>query len=148
MSWERHTAARTLAQEARNQPLAGQQAVAWTFRNRLADGRWGKSLASVCLWHAAYSGWWCPRGKPSYHDPNFAYACGLQDNDPLLLKLLDVVNAVMVAAQETDPSQGATHYFATSIAAPGWVTGDPEHGIPAATFTVQIGAHRFYKGVK
>lgn len=139
MTWELHTAARTLAQEARGEPVEGQRAVAWTFRNRLATGRWGKSLASVCLWHAQYSGWWCPRGKPSYHDPNFAYACGLQDDDPLLVKMLAVLNEVLAADQASDPTQSATHYFATSIPDPAWVA--------EGTFTVQIGKHKFYKGV-
>lgn len=39
----------------------------------------------------------------------------------------------------TDPTQGATNYFADSIAPPNWVDG--------ATFTVQIGHHKFYKNV-
>ncbi len=139
VTWQTEVAARTLAQEARGEPLEGQQAVAWTMRNRLETGRWGKSLSSVCLWHAQYSGWWCPRGKPSYHDPNFAYACGLVEDDPVLVKMRGVVNTVLAAPAESDPTQGATHYYATSIPEPDWVA--------RATFTVQIGHHRFFKGV-
>lgn len=142
MTWELMTAARTLAQEARNQPLEGQQAVAWTFRNRMMDGRWGKSIASVCLWRAAYSGWYSPRtvnGK-SYQDPNFAYVCGLADDDQVLLKMLDVLNGVLAADLAADITRGATHYYAISIAAPYWVEGAVECG--------QFGDQKFFRGVK
>lgn len=140
MSWERHTAARTMVMEARGEPLPGQEAIVWVLRHRLATGRWGKSLASVCLWHAQFSGWWCPRGAVPFHDPNFAYACGLQDDDPMVTKMLAILDGVLAADMASDPIQGATHYYATSISEPSWVAG--------AIFTVQIGRHRFYKGVK
>ncbi len=136
MTWQTEVAARTLAMEARGEPLEGQQAVAWTMRNRLETGRWGRNLASVCLWHAQFSGWWCPRGKPSYLDPNFAYACGLMEDDPLLVKMRNVVNSVLAAPAESDPTGGATHYYATSIPEPSWVA--------EMTFTVQIWRHKFY----
>ena len=141
MTWATQTAARTLAQEARGEPLEGQQAVAWVFRNRLETARWGHSLASVCLWRGQFSGWYVPS------DPNFAYACGLGDDDPVLVAMEAIVDEVMAADLSSDPTNQSTHYYATSIAAPAWVTGDAARGIPAATFTVQIGAHRFYKGV-
>lgn len=132
--------ARNIAMEARGEPVDGQQAVAWSMRNRLATGRWGASISSVCLWHAAYSGWWCPRGKPSYRDPNFAYATGLRDDDPVLVKMREILTGVMAADQASDITQGSTHYFSTSMSSPpDWVEG--------ATFTVQIGKHRFFKGV-
>lgn len=149
MTWATQTAARTLAQEARNQPVEGQRAVAWTFRNRIAAGKWGANLGQVCLWHGAYSGWWCPRGAPVYHDPNFAFACGLDDADALLVALEAIVAEVMAADPASDPTGGATHYYNPSaVPTPAWVTGDPSRGIPAAVFTVQIGAHRFYRGVQ
>lgn len=134
MTWDRQTAARTLAQEARGEPVGGQQAVAWVFRNRIADGRWGKNLASVCLWRGQFSGWYVPR------DSNFAYACGLDDADKTLVAMLQVVEEVMAQDASEDPTMGATHYYATSIPAPAWV--------PGATLTATIGHHKFYRGVK
>lgn len=127
-------AARTLAQEARGEPAEGQKAVAWVMRNRITDGRWGKNLASVCLWKGQFSGWYMPR------DPNFAYACGLSDADPVCVKMGHIIGGVMAAPAIEDPVKGATHYFATSIPDPAWVKD--------ATPCGQIGHHKFFKGVK
>lgn len=110
-------ASRTLAQEARGEPPAGQIAVAWTLRNRLATGRWGKSLASVCLWRAQFSGWYVPT------DPNFAYACNLADDDPTLLKMQQVLASLLAADADTDPTNGAISYYAASLSpAPYWAS--------------------------
>lgn len=134
-SWEIGVAARTLAQEARGEPEEGQAAVAWVLRNRLQSGRWGKSLASVCLWRAQFSGWYVPS------DPNFAYACGLRDDDPMLVQLVAIIQDVMASLAGADPTSGAMHYYATSMETPPpWVSG--------AVFCGQIGHHKFYKGVK
>jgi N-acetylmuramoyl-L-alanine amidase len=125
------TAARTLWQEARGEPAEGRRAVAHVIWNRLRSGRWGASLASVCLWHGQFSGW-----LPA--DPNFAAACALDDDDPALEAHLAVIAA---AEHEDDPTDGATHYFATSlVVAPAWV-----HG---AIFCGAFGRQRFYKNVK
>lgn len=131
-NFDRQVAARTLAQEARGEPLDGQQAVAWTLRNRLEDGRWGASLSSVCLWPHQFSGW------ANQHDPNFAYACGLSDNDPMLSHMQSVLQAALDAT--TDPTNGATHYYAMSISAPGWTGG--------ATPCGKFGHQLFFKGVR
>lgn len=116
MTWSMGTAARTLAQEARGEPIEGQTAVAHVLKNRLASGRWGESLASVCLWHAQFSGWWCPRGVPVYYDPNFAYACNLDDNDSTLSHMMSVMQAAMDST--TDPTGGALFYHASNMAVP------------------------------
>lgn len=112
MTWSEQVAARTLWQEARGEPLIGQQAVAWVIRNRLATGTWGKSLASVCLWRAQFSGWYMPS------DPNFAAACDLANNDPTLLALTKVLSDVMSADRSQDPTGGATSYYAVSMTTP------------------------------
>jgi spore germination cell wall hydrolase CwlJ-like protein len=132
MSWAIETAARTLWQEARGEPAAGQQAVAWVIRNRLASGRWGHSLASVCLWRAQFSGWYVPA------DPNFAGACNLADNDPLLLSMMNIITSVMAADPASDPTGGAINYFACSMAQPPvWAS--------TMTFCGQIGHQNFYR---
>lgn len=118
MSWALDVAARTLCQEVRGEPMAGQQAVAWVIKNRLKSKRWGTSLASVCLWHAQFSGWWCPRGNPGqlYYDPNFAYACNLPDTDPMLQQMQALMSSVMNS--DTDPTAGALFYYANSMPTP------------------------------
>lgn len=134
MSWAFDVAARTLAQEVRGEPLDGQTAVAWVIKNRLHDGRWGHSLASVCLWRGQFSGWYVTS------DPNFSYACSLADNDPTLSHMQSLLQTVMDGA--VDPTKGATHYYnpASVLQEPAWVQG--------ATFCGQFGHQVFYKGVK
>lgn len=125
-------AGRTLAQEARGEPPEGQQAVAWVLKNRMATGRWGHSLSSVCLWRAQFSGWYIPS------DPNFAYACGLQDGDPMLTHMRQLMQSVMAAPH--DPTGGALFYYAVSISPPPWVD--------ETKFCGQWGHQRFYRGTK
>jgi spore germination cell wall hydrolase CwlJ-like protein len=132
MTWALDVAARTLAQEVRGEPPEGQSAVAHVIKNSLATGRWGHSLASVCLWRGQFSGWYVPS------DPNFAYACGLQDSDPILAKMRGVMQAALDS--QDDPTQGATHYANLSVVNPMWVQG----AIPCGKF----GHHSFFRGVK
>lgn len=132
MTWAFDVAARTLCQEVRGEPIEGQNAVAWVIKNRLADGRWGHSLASVCLWRGQFSGWYVPS------DPNFGYACSLDDNDATLSHMRSVLQVVLDS--EIDPTSGATHYFNPVIVkAPAWV----EDATPCGKF----GRQSFYKGV-
>jgi N-acetylmuramoyl-L-alanine amidase len=132
MSWALHTAARTLWQEARGEPLIDQQAVAHVIWNRVRSGRWGHTLASVCLWHDQFSGW-------RSIDPNFQAACGLADDDAALKDLMAIIAEAQYA---TDPTGGATHYYAPHgvVQTPTWV-----HG---ATPCGQFGSQLFFKDVK
>lgn len=111
MTFALQVAARTLWQEARGEPLAGQEAVAWVLRNRMFTGRWGQSLASVCLWRGQFSGW-------SSADPNFRPACELADDAPALNVLVNVINSIMSAGPDADPTGGALFYFADSMSVP------------------------------
>lgn len=131
MSWSRDTAARTLFQECRGEPVEGQKAVSHVILNRQKTGRWGNSLATVCLWPHQFSGW------SSANDPNFKAACGLPDDDPTLFKMHNVLD---VASVEADFTGGATHYYATYIAPPSWTDG--------AIYCGQFGKQKFYRGVK
>ncbi len=133
MTWAFDVAARTLAQEARGEPLVGQQAVAHVLKNRLASGRWGKSLATVCLWRGQFSGWYVPS------DPNFAYACNLPDDDQTLSHMRSVLQVALDS--DMDMTGGATHYCnLNTVAAPLWT-----HG---ATVCGKFGNQTFWKGVK
>lgn len=132
--------ARTLCQEARGEPPEGQEAVAWVLRNRLSDGRWGACLASVCLWHGQFSGWYSPRGNPPKVDPNFAYACNLRDDDPMLLKMRALIEKVMAAPATDDPTNKAMWYYADFIQAPAWTDGAISCG--------KFGTQFFWRGVQ
>lgn len=136
--------ARTVWQEARGQPAEGQAAVTHVLVNRVRSGRWGRTLAEVCLFENeegthAFSGW-------NARDPNRIPALRLPETDPLFVALAAMVQG---AGAEPDPTFGATHYYNPSVVTtpPAWVTGVPDRNVPPATFTVQIGAHRFYKDV-
>lgn len=129
-TWTDGVAIRTLAGEARGEPMEGRKAVAHVLLNRERTGRWGSNLAQVCLAHAQFSCWLTT-------DPNFKYMTGLSDFDPILLEMAAVLNA---ARQEPDPTHGSTFYYATSmVKAPIWTLG--------ATFQGQFGSQKFYSGV-
>lgn len=128
MSWALDTAARTLWQEARGEPLVGKQAVSHVMWNRVRDGRWGPNLATVCLWRAQFSGWYVPS------DPNFKAACVLPDDDKMLLQLRTVLEA---AEKDPDPTGGALFYFANSMK-------NPPSWSKAMTFKGMFGNQRFW----
>lgn len=124
-------ATRTLYQEARGEPYIGQKAVACVLLNRLSSERWGKNLASVCLWWRQFSGW-------NSTDPNFAEACALDDQSQQYYQLKSII---MAAITEPDITSGATHYYAVSMKVP------PEWSL-GATPCGQFGNQLFFKGVK
>lgn len=131
MTWQLQVAGRTLWQEARGEPLIGQQAVAHVLWNRLHDGRWGLTLASVCLWHMQFDGW-------RSVDPNYAASCALVDDDP---RLVNLMNIVAEAETSADMTNGATYYYAADMTIPPtWAR--------LATRCCQFGNQLFFKNVK
>ena len=134
MDWNLGTAARTLWQEARGEPIEGQRAVAHVLVNRRISGRWGNTFGEVCFseFHGIFqfSGW-------DRNDPNRVAAFRLSDDDPALTSLANLIAAA--DGGEPDSTNGATHYFASSIAPPDWVKG--------AVFCGKFGNQLFYKGV-
>lgn len=112
MNWNLITAGKTLYGECRGEPLDGQLAVAWNLKNRLRDGRWGSTIGAVCLWHNQYSCW-------RSDDPNFQKMCRLPDDDPVLAKMVQIMESVM--ASDDDPTEGALFYYARTLSpAPAW----------------------------
>lgn len=122
-------AARTVWMEARGEGEIGMQAVAHVIVNRLQSGRWGKTLASVCLAPLQFSSW-------NTRDPNRVAMAALPDNDALLQKCRDFIAA---APTEADPTNGATFYFADYIPPPQWSE--------SAKLEAKIGRQLFYSGV-
>lgn len=130
-SFAEEIAARTLYGEARGETQDGQRAVAHVLWNRVRDGRWGKTLATVCLARIQFSCW-------NASDPNREHIAALTDDDPILQKLREILHT---AASEKDPTNGATHYYSISmIQVPKWSIG--------AMFCGQFGRHRFYRDVR
>lgn len=133
MAYDKAIAVITVAAEASNQSHPARQGVAASIFNRLADGRFGTTIAAICLKRFQYSEW---NGDAS-DNANLERVAKLPDGDPVIL---DCAVAYDEAAAGKDPTGGATHYHDTSIAPPNWTQG--------ATRTCQIGALIFYTNVK
>jgi hypothetical protein len=121
---------RTVYGEARGEPVAGQQAVAYTIRNRSKSG--GESSQDVIFRPNAYEPWNNPttRAQLEALDPNSA------DYQKILT---GVVRPVM-SGQAQDPTGGATHFYSPKAQAalgretPSWATGNQ----------TTIGGHTFF----
>jgi spore germination cell wall hydrolase CwlJ-like protein len=127
-------AGRTLMQEARGEPLVGQQAVAHVLWNRMRSGRWGPNLMSVCLYRSQFSAWGPVNPSSPQMVQDFFASCALADADPELQKMI----AIVVAAETADdPTKGSQFYYASTIKEPDWA----KTMIPCGTF----GSQRFFK---
>lgn len=127
-----------IAAEARNQPHLGKQGVAATLFNRLKTGRYGKTIAHVCLARKQFSS----MNDDKISNDNLLAVADLADSDPVTE---DCAKAYDEAATGQDPTLGATHYYDTSIPAPYWTARQPDGR--QAVRTVQIGRLIFYKDV-
>ncbi|MBI5162457.1 MAG: cell wall hydrolase [Magnetospirillum sp.] len=129
--------ARTLWGEARGEPVAGREAVAWVIRNRVrlaAERRvlwWGTTIAEVCRRPWQFSCW-------NETDPNRAKIEALSDNDRAFRVCLAVARRVL-AGEVPDPTFGATHYHVKGLAPP-WSKGK--------TPSAAIGNHLFFNDVE
>lgn len=126
---------RTVFGEARSEPFEGQIAVAWVILNRARHRTvnwWGRGIIGVCFAPKQFSCW-----NPG--DPNSGLARVATENSKSLLQA-SAAAAMVLTGVAPDPTFGATHYYADSIEAPGWAR--------AATPTVKIGHHLFFKDVQ
>jgi N-acetylmuramoyl-L-alanine amidase len=134
---QRDIVARTLWGEARGEGLAGQIAVAWTIRNRVYDDRsnswWGEGYAGVCLKPYQFSCW-------NRNDPNYPYLSGARPIPARELAQALEAAKLVIAGVEPDPTSGATHYYASTMARPPvWANG--------AKQTLVLGHHLFFRDV-
>ena len=122
------TVAATVWGEARGEPRAGQVAVAWVIKNRVArPAWWGRDWAGVCTAPQQFTCWWDDQAERvrSVDARSVGYeAC------------LEVARQVM-AGTVADPTHGADHYYADTIPTPKWARG--------RTPTARIGRHVFFR---
>ena len=134
MAFDLEIAAITIYCEASGQSQEARLAVAHVICNRWKAGRWGSTIAEVCLRRMQFSEWNDDRAN----NANLLRAARVQQHDPIMQAYIKAYwEAVEPGA--SDPTLGATHYHDNSISPPLWT-----HG---AEQTVQIGAFTFYKGV-
>lgn len=126
--------AKTLYGEARGEGREGLIAVAWVIKNRADNpGWWGKSIELVCLKPYQFSCW-------NADDPNAPYLRGRKLIPPREYMRCREAAVAVLEGHEPDPTNGATHYYSTSMKKPPkWAN--------SGTKTTQIGRHIFFKDV-
>lgn len=132
--------------EASDQGQMGIRAQCHSVVNRFKEKDWDarKTISATLFVPYAYS-------ALNTEEPNRIRAATVDMDDPIMkLCMLEAKNAVEGISE--DPTGGATHYYSPKVmkTPPNWVTGvrKGKQVAPPATFTVQIGDHRFYKEVE
>jgi N-acetylmuramoyl-L-alanine amidase len=132
--------ARTIWGEARGESFDGRLAVAWVAVNRLKRGRYGDTLAEVCLRPKQFSCW-------NEDDPNRPKMLGLKAEDPIFAECLGIAALVYAAskgrggalpADLKDATLNSTHYCVSSLD-PYWARGK--------TPTCSVGRHKFFNDI-
>ena len=128
-----YIAARTIAGEARGEGHVGRLAVGWVIRNRWESDRWfGKgTVADVCLRPFQFSAW-------NETDPNRKLIEDMNLDHSILRQAMYAALGALLGF-ESDPTDGATHYYAKSSPKPGWAEGKR----PVRT----IGNHTFFTNI-
>jgi N-acetylmuramoyl-L-alanine amidase len=133
-SFDQEIMARTAMGEARGEGEAAMVAVMWTGLNRFNAKKWfsALTLAGTFLRRMQYDCW-----RPE--DVNYAYIINISSDIGLFRDALGWA-AQIITAGLPDPTDGATHYYDSSISPPHWVD--------SAIKTVTIGKLTFFKNVK
>jgi N-acetylmuramoyl-L-alanine amidase len=125
------TFARTIWGEARGEPQAGQEAVAWVIVNRLRSRyRGAETLTDVCRARLQFSCW-----NPD--DPNASLLESLDFTDRAFCRVFAAACRVWTG-DVADPTHGARHYHDHRIS-PAWSRGRQP--------TAVIGNHLFYADI-
>ncbi|WP_296254926.1 cell wall hydrolase, partial [Pseudomonas sp. UBA5706] len=112
-------------------------AVAWSIRDRLEDGNdrswWGEGDTGVCQKPYQFSCW-------NRNDPNYPFLNGARQIPFRELAQCRVAADQVIDGKVSDPTGGATHYYATTMSkAPAWAN--------RAKQTLRLGHHIFFKDV-
>lgn len=124
-------AARTCAGEARGEKdrITAMKAVAHVILNRAKRGGWwGSTVAEVCHKAKQFSCW-------NEKDPNHKVITALSVSDSIYTEAITAVALAYV--DDNDPTNGATHYYATFIKEPWWTKNMEE--------VYEFGGHKFFK---
>lgn len=132
MAYDKPIAVITIAAEASNQPHVVRVGVAATILNRVNSGRFQMTAAAVCLKRLQFSEWNADTGD----NANLERVALMADDDPVIL---DCAAAWDEAVAGSDPSNGATHFYADGIPKPLWAVN--------ATLTAKLGSVNFYNNV-
>lgn len=130
-TWDRLVMIRTVVGEARGEGAAGKAAVAWVIRNRFYSGRFGMTLANVCLAPKQFSCW-------NDGDVNRNVLAGYPEDSEVYRQIAEIVDGVL-AGEGTDMTAGSCHYHTRAVS-PSWAR---DHQ-PVA----EIGAHLYYNSVR
>ncbi len=128
--------ARTIYGEAAGESDVGKEGVAEVVMNRVASGRYPRTVKTVCLQPYQFSCW-------NANDPNRSKILSLTPGKGN--KAFDTcfeVAARAIAGKIDHLSDGVLHYYADYISKPSWVTKSP-----AAVMEKHIGHHLFYRGI-
>ncbi len=136
------TLARTMWGEARGEPQQrlAMEAVGHVVLNRVMGARWwGSTVVEVCRKRAQFSCW-----NPG--DPNLQPMMQVTPADAAFALACDIATALLQRPADdperlrNEPTRGATHYFARSMARwPDWAVGRP--------VVATLGNHLFFKDV-
>lgn len=134
MACDAAIAALTIYCEASSASQAEREAIAHVIRNRVADRRFPKTAAAVCLQRMQFSEW----NADAADNRNLMRAALTPDSDPVF-RACGMAWA-FATSTDIDPTFGATHYHDKTIAPPAWTEG--------ARVTLNTDKFIFYAGVK
>lgn len=124
-----------IAAEASSESELCQQAIAGAMRNRVRSGRFEPTIAGVVVQPYQFSEFLSDVSD----NRNLERVVNLPPTAPEIITAAAAYDAVM-ADENIDPSQDATHFFADGIPIPKWA-------LSPAKLTVKIGRFNFYKDV-
>lgn len=125
--------ARAIYGEAGGETQDAKIAVGWAIRNRLESKKWGKTYHEVILAKDQYDSFWNKNTYDKIRDPK-------NQSDPVEISAWNSsceASSKVRSGEINDPTNGANHFYAITIAKPYWADDQK--------FTVQIGITRFYK---
>jgi len=114
MAFDREITALTVFCEASGASPGERLAVLHVMFNRWKSGRFGATLAEVCLQRFQFSEW----NDDKADNANLRRGARVRDDDPVLRSILEAYESVLAGGLDT--TRGALHYHDKSIPVPSW----------------------------